>query len=166
MATLSVTKFPTPDGADQALTTLKGLQGQQLVQILDAATVSWPPNRKSPKTKQMSTTAGVGALGGAFWGLLFGLIFFVPLLGAAIGAGMGALMGSMADVGIDDRFINQVRSQITPGTSALFAMTQNAVVDRVADALKGMQGEIIQTNLSPDQETKLKEVFAETGAQG
>jgi uncharacterized membrane protein len=166
MATLSVTKFPTPEGADQALNTLKGLQAQQLVQILDAATVSWPPNKKSPKTKQMSGTAGVGAMGGAFWGLLFGLIFFVPLLGAAIGAGMGALMGSMADVGIDDRFINSVRSQITPGTSALFAMTQSAVVDRVAEALAGMQGEIIQTNLSPEQESKLKEVFADTGAQG
>lgn len=164
MATLSVTKFPTPEGADQALATLKSLQQQQLIQVLDAATVSWPAGRKSPKTKQMSMTAGAGALGGAFWGLLFGLIFFVPLLGAAIGAGMGALMGSMADVGIDDKFINQVRSQITPGTSALFAMTQSAVVERVAEALKGLHGEIIQTNLSSEQEAKMKEVFAETGA--
>lgn len=164
MATLSVTKFPTPEGAEQALTTLRSLEKQQLIQVIDAATVSWPPGQKSPKTRQSSSTKGVGALGGAFWGLLFGLIFFVPLLGAAIGAGMGALMGSLADVGIDDKFIKQVRSQITPGTSALFAMTQNAVVERVAEAMKGMQGEIIQTNLSPEQENKLKEVFSESGA--
>jgi uncharacterized membrane protein len=161
MATLSVTKFPTPEGADQALSVLRGLEKEQLIQVLDAATVSWQAGAKSPKTKQASSTAGVGALGGAFWGLLFGLIFFVPILGIAIGAGMGALMGSMTDVGIDDNFIKQVRDKVTPGTSALFAMTQGAVVERVAEAMKGLDGEIIQTNLSPEQETKLKEVFAE-----
>ena len=52
MATLSVTKFPTPEGADQALATLKSPQQQQLIQVLDAATVSWPPGRKSPKTNK------------------------------------------------------------------------------------------------------------------
>jgi uncharacterized membrane protein len=60
---------------------------------------------------------------GALWGFLFGLIFFVPLLGMAVGASMGALGGSLADVGIDDDFIDQVREKVTPGTSALFAVT-------------------------------------------
>ena len=79
-----------------------------------------------------------GALGGGFWGLLFGLIFFVPLLGAAIGAATGALAGSLTDVGIDDEFINKVRDQVTPGTSALFVMTSHAVVDRIQEGFAGM----------------------------
>src|SRR5256886_11165514 len=54
---------------------------------------------------------------------LFRSIFFVPFLGAAIGAATGALAGSMSDVGIDDELIEQARDRITPGTSALFAMT-------------------------------------------
>ena len=62
----------------------------------------------------MNNLTGAGALGGSFWGLLFGLIFFVPLLGLAIGAGIGALTGSMSDVGIDDRFIKEVRDKVTP----------------------------------------------------
>ena len=62
-----------------------------------------------PKTRQLHGTAGAGATWGAFWGFLFGLIFFMPFLGAAIGAGTGALSGSLADVGIDDDFIQQVR---------------------------------------------------------
>ena len=76
-------------------------------------------------------------MGGAFWGLLFGLIFFVPLLGAAIGAASGALSGSLRDVGIDDSFINRVRDRVTPGTSALFLMSSDAVVDKVKDAFAG-----------------------------
>ena len=74
-----------------------------------------------------------GALGGTFWGMLFGLIFFVPLLGAAIGAGIGALAGSMTDVGIDDSFINSVKQRVTPGTSALFVLSSDAVIDRIKD---------------------------------
>jgi uncharacterized membrane protein len=106
--------------------------------------------------------AGAGALGGAFWGFLFGLIFFVPFLGAAIGAGMGALTGSMADVGIDDDFIKQVREKVTEGTSALFALTSGATApDRVIDELRQYDFEIISTNLPQEQENKLREAFAQ-----
>jgi len=89
------------------------------------------------------------------------LIFFVPLLGMAIGAAMGALSGSMSDVGIDDGFINGVRDQVTPGTSALFLMSSDAVMDKVKDAFDGQHVELIQTNLDDAQEAKLREVFAE-----
>jgi uncharacterized membrane protein len=162
MSTMTVWKFPTATAANDAEKTLKSLQSQQLITILDAAVVSWPEGAKKPKTRQLNNLAGAGAMGGAFWGLLFGLIFFIPLLGAAIGAAMGALTGSMADVGIDDKFIERTRQQITPGTSALFLLSENAVLDRVAEAFGGsFTGELIQTNLSGDQEAKLREVFSE-----
>ena len=63
--------------------------------------------------------------------MLFGLLFLVPLLGAAIGAAAGALSGSLVDVGIDDKFIDGVKQQVTPGTSALFVLTSGAVPDRM-----------------------------------
>jgi uncharacterized membrane protein len=95
-------------------------------------------------------------------GFLFGMVFFVPFLGAAIGAGMGGLTGSLADVGIDDDFIKQVREKVTPGTSALFALTSGATaVDRVVDELKAYDFEIISTNLPEEQEQKLREAFAQ-----
>jgi uncharacterized membrane protein len=86
----------------------------------------------------------------------------VPFLGAAIGAGMGALTGSMADVGIDDDFIKQVREKVTEGTSALFALTSGATApDKVIDELKQYDFEIISTNLPEEQENKLREAFAQ-----
>src|SRR5207247_5324813 len=116
---------------------------------------------KKPKTEQLRNLTGVGALGGAFWGMLFGLLFFVPFFGLAIGAAMGAIAGHFAHYGIDDDFINSVRSKITPGTSALFLLTSVAVIDKVAAAVKGQQFEIIQTNLSKEQEDQLREAFGE-----
>ena len=161
MATLSVLKFNDPSGADRVLLALQGMQERQLIKLQDAAVVSWPADRKKPQTHQLSSMGAVGALGGAFWGFLFGLIFFIPLLGMAMGAAMGALGGSLADVGIDDDFINTVREKVTPGTSALFALTSGATEDRVIEELKQYDFEIISTSLAEDQEQKLREVFGE-----
>ncbi len=158
---LVVLEFPTADGAQVMLGRLESLQKQQLITVNDGAIVTWPAGAKKPKTEQLRNLTGVGALGGAFWGMLFGLLFFVPFFGLAIGAAMGALAGHFAHYGIDDDFINSVRSKITPGTSALFLLTSGAVLDKVADAVKDIQFEIIQTNLSKEQETALKEAFGE-----
>ena len=160
-STLSVWKFETADGADDAEKILLDLQKQNLVTVVDAAVVSWDVDAKKPKTRQLNSTTGAGALGGSFWGLLFGLIFFVPLLGAALGAATGALAGSLSDAGIDDGFINKVRDQVTPGTSALFVMTSDVVVDKVKDAFAGHgPDDLIFTNLSDEQEAALRDVFA------
>ena len=160
MATMTVWKFPSPDGAEIAELTLKRLQEQELIKIHDAALVTFPEGAKKPKTRQLSGLTAAGALGGAFWGMLFGLIFFVPLLGMAIGAGMGALAGSLTDVGIDDKFINRARDEIKPGTSALFVLSSDAVVDKVKEAFDGQPMILTETNLSHDEEDKLREVFA------
>ena len=160
-ASLVVLKFPTAEGAQMMLGRLESLQKQQLITVNDGAIITWPAGASKPKTKQLSDMTGVGALGGAFWGMLFGLLFFVPFFGLAVGAAMGALAGHFAHYGIDDDFINSVRSKITPGTSALFLLTSGAVVDKVAAAVKGQQFEIIQTNLTKEQEDQLREAFGE-----
>ncbi|HEU5266285.1 MAG TPA: DUF1269 domain-containing protein [Jatrophihabitans sp.] len=161
MSTLTVWKFPDPDGAERALENLRGLEKEHLIDVYDAAVVSWEPDRKKPKTRQMHSTTTAGALGGSFWGLLFGLIFFIPLLGLAIGAAAGALAGSLTDVGIDNDFIEKVRAEVTPGTSALFVMTANAVKDKVRGAFQGQHAELISSNLSEEQDKALREAFAE-----
>jgi uncharacterized membrane protein len=161
MATLSVWKFAEPDGAAQAESNMLQLQSQELIRVQDAAVVSWQKDAKKPKTKQLNSLTGAGALGGAFWGMLFGLLFFVPLLGAAIGAAAGALTGKLADVGIDDDFIKRVKENVTPGTSALFALTSNAVIDRVAAAFEGVHAQLIETNLSEQEEAHLRAAFAD-----
>jgi uncharacterized membrane protein len=160
MATLTVLKFPSASGADEMLSVLEGLQKQQLITIQDAAIVTWPAGKKKPKTRQLHSLTGFGAMEGAFWGMLFGLLFFIPLLGLAVGAAMGALAGSFTDVGIDDNFIKEVRSKVTEGTSALFLMSSGGVADRIKEAVQGKQFEIIATNLTKEEEDKLRATFS------
>ncbi|HEU5038352.1 MAG TPA: DUF1269 domain-containing protein [Nocardioides sp.] len=164
MATLTVWRYDSTHGAQRAADILADLERASHVVVQDAAIVSWEVGQRKPRTRQLTDTSGAGALSGGFWGLLFGLIFFVPLLGAAIGAAAGAVAGSLADVGIDDGFINRVRDQVTPGTSALFVLTSDAVLDRVHDAFAdGPAGELIHTSLSAEQEAALREIFGDQG---
>ena len=76
MATLSVLKFPTADGAQKMESTLLDLQKQHLIEIQDAAIVTWPQGKQKPETKQLHRPTG-----------------------------QGALCGKFADYGIDDNFI-------------------------------------------------------------
>ncbi len=79
----------------------------------------------------------------------------------AVGAAAGALAGHFAHYGIDENFINSVRSKVTPGTSALFLLTSGAVVDKLIEAVRGQKFQIVQTNLSKEQENELREMFGE-----
>jgi uncharacterized membrane protein len=162
MATLTVWKFDSAEGADRALDALQQAPLKRQFDLIDGAVVSFPDGATKPRTRQLHTTAGHGALTGAFWGFLFGLIFFVPLLGLAIGAGLGAISASLANIGIDDDFIKQVRKEVTPGTSALFLYTQD-VHEGVLDEFKAVSGHpvLIQSNLSAEDEARLIEAFGE-----
>ncbi|MCB0965691.1 MAG: DUF1269 domain-containing protein [Ilumatobacter sp.] len=160
MATLTVWKFDDAEGAERVKAKLEGLEKQELINIVDVAMVSWPDGRKKPKTRQGFSTTAAGAASGSLWGLLFGVIFFVPLFGALVGAAAGALSGSLTDIGIDDDFISSVRDQVTEGTSALFLMSTDAVLDRVLPAVAGEDMELITTNLSGVDEATLREFFA------
>jgi uncharacterized membrane protein len=160
VATLTAWKFHTPDGAETALGKLEELQTQQLITVQDAAIVTWAKGKRKPKTRDLHDSATASdVLGGAFWGLLFGLIFFLPLLGLAIGAATGALFGSLHEAGISHEFIATVREKVTPGTSALFLLSSDAVLDRVKDAFESTQAELVSTNLSEEQEAKLRAAF-------
>ena len=109
--------------------------------------------QEDTETRQEFDTSSSGALDGVFWGLLFGLIFFVPLLGALLGAAVGGIAGAFRDLGIDDKFIDSVKVQVTEGTSAIFVLSENAVVERVAEAMKELPPhELIASNLTAEQE--------------
>ena len=72
------------------------------------------------------------------------------------------ILGEVVGIHIDDGFINRVRDKITPGTSALFILSSDAVVDKIRDAFAGQETpELVFTNLSTEQEAALREVFGE-----
>ncbi|HEY3562451.1 MAG TPA: DUF1269 domain-containing protein [Kribbella sp.] len=163
MGTLTVWKFGSSDGANQAIGTLEGLAKDGAIRMHDAASVSWQPEKRRPRTRQLRSMTGPGAVGGMFWGLLFGTIFLGPITAVAIGAATGAFAGSLVDVGIDDDFIKSVRDEVTPGTSALFLLSSDEETDKVRATFRatGLRAQLIQSNLSDEQEAAIHELFAD-----
>jgi uncharacterized membrane protein len=71
----------------------------------------------------------------------------------------GALAGNFDDTGIDDNLIKSVRDQVTEGTSALFLLAGEATEDKVVEARKQYDFEVISTNLSDEEEERLRATF-------
>jgi uncharacterized membrane protein len=146
-------------GAETMRERMYDLQKRELITLEDAAVVVRKESGKT-KVKQAHSLVGSGALGGAFWGMLIGLLFFAPWLGLIAGAAGGALAGKMGDIGVDDSFIKEVSETIEPGHSALFLLARDAQVERIEEELSDTEFEIIQTNLSPEDESQLRDTFA------
>lgn len=104
-----------------------------------------------------------GATWGMFFGLLFGMLFFVPIFGMAYGAGLGALMGKMGKSHVDKEFQEQVRAQVTPGTSALFLILESMTADKALEALGKFGGTVIKTSMSKEDEAEIQAALHGTG---
>jgi uncharacterized membrane protein len=159
MKKLIVLAFDNETGALEVRDKLFELQKQELITMDDAAVVVRNEEGKTD-VKQAQSLVGTGALGGAFWGLLIGLIFLAPVFGMAVGAVSGALGGKFSDIGIDDSFIKEVGETIGPGESALFMLVSDAQPERVLEELEPYNPELLETNLSPEDEEKLRDHFA------
>ncbi|MGW1011332.1 DUF1269 domain-containing protein [Streptomyces termitum] len=72
----------------------------------------------------------------------------------------GALGGKPAGGGIGDGFSESVEAKVTPGTSALFPLSEGAVVGRVREAFSQGHAELIRSDPDRAREEKLREVFA------
>ena len=140
--TISVWRFGDPDGAEEMLRRVSA-EG-----IDDAALVWWPAGRRMPSTRSLGAIDGPGALWGGSWGVLLGMVFLVPLAGPALGAAAGAVAGGLADFGLGDDFILQVREAVTPGTSAVFVVSSGATAERLARELQGLDVRVIRTGLA------------------
>jgi uncharacterized membrane protein len=163
MSNLYVVAFNEENGAERMLTAMAEWKRQKLIKIDDAATLVRKADGKV-KVKHADNLVGKGAMGGAFWGALIGLVVLNPVAGAAIGAGVGSLIGrrkgkKQAEAGIDPKFIKEVSESIKPGTSAIFAYTEQGVADKLLPQLKQFNGKLIQSSLSSEDEEVIREAF-------
>jgi uncharacterized membrane protein len=159
MASLIVSRYPTPEGADQALQILHRLEAEGKYHLLDGALLTWPQGRKRPTTRPVVATGMPGTLDHAFWGMLLGLLFFVPPEAAGVGADSPALHGLLGNMGIGPDFINHVRERVTEGCSALFVFRDVDDLAALHDALAHLNPEVVATNLPPDQEAGVRDMF-------
>ena len=160
MSDLIVVTFENDATAFEMRAELVKLQAEYLLDMEDMVVVTRAPD-DTVRLHQSANLTALGAVSGGFWGAFIGMLFLNPLLGAALGAGAGALSGSVTDVGINDAFMRDLGSKLTPGTAAVFVLVRKFSADKVAQRLATFQskGHILQTSLSNEDEATLRGAF-------
>jgi uncharacterized membrane protein len=159
MTTFTVWKFEDPEGAAKAEAVLKSAQSEGLVKIVDHAVMSWPEGADKPELEHKRDDPKRAAGWGALWGILGGALFMIPVAGAVLGAGIGALAKATSGTGITKGDLERIRTEITPGTSALFMVTEDANMDRLGERFHGRDAKLISTNLTEAERETLLETF-------
>jgi uncharacterized membrane protein len=159
MTAFTVWKFDSPEGAKDAETILRLAEDDGLVKIVDHALVTWPEGADRPDTDVSHDSKKRGGAWGGFLGVLIGMLFFIPVFGAAVGAVIGATVKAMDGTGIGKKELETIRSEVTPGTSALFVVTEAADFDRLGERLHGMHWKLVSTNLTDDERNVLVSTF-------
>jgi len=126
--------FPDEGNANQALEKLKALKKEQVISIINAAVII---RDKDGKVKARETDdpggkrgAVFGMITGAVVGLLGGPVGAV--IGAAAGAATGGIAAKKIDMGISNEQLEEVASQLKPGTSAIVAVIEHTWADEAA----------------------------------
>ena len=160
MSDLIAITYETEQAGRDAFDELSNLQKMKLLELEDAA-LAIKDQKGKVKVKQTLENAHTGsaAAWGGFWGLLIGLLFLAPIFWGLIGALLGAVIGKTTDLGIDNKFIDQVGDSLDPGGSALFMLVLKATPDKVLEQMKKFGGDVYQTSLSNEDEEKLKQAL-------
>jgi uncharacterized membrane protein len=158
MSDLVVIAYDEQFKAEEVRLMLWKMQKEYLIDLADAVVAECNEKGKVKLHQAVNLTAA-GAASGGFWGTLIGLIFLNPIFGLAVGATAGAVSGALTDVGINDKFMKQLASTLTPKSSMLFVLVRGMTPDKVLDELKGTGGKVIQTSLSHENETKLQQAI-------
>ena len=155
MATLVVIGYESEVKAEEVRLALIKMQKDYLIDLADAVVVVRDANGKV-KLRQLYNLTAAGAVSGGFWGMLVGMLFLNPLFGFAIGASAGALSGALNDVGIDDGVMKKLADTLKPGTAALCVLVRQMTADKVLEEVQKFGGTVIKTNLSHEDEAKLR----------
>jgi uncharacterized membrane protein len=155
MSDLVAVAYPDEATAKEVLGVLGRLQTEHTIEIADAVVVTRNQDGKV-KLHQTMKPAAAGATGGALWGGLIGLIFLAPLLGMAVGAATGGVAGAMTDLGVDDRFMKELGTELEPGTAALIVLVASSTPDKVLPEISRFGGHVVQSSLSNEAEAQLQ----------
>ena len=159
MATLVVIDYENEVKAEEVRLALIKMQKEYLIDLVDAVVVVRDA-KGNVQLRQMYNLTAAGAVSGGFWGALVGLIFLNPLFGFAIGSAAGAVSGALKDIGIDDGFMKELGATIKPGSAALCVLVRQMTADKVVAEIKQYGGTVIKTNLSNEDESKLRAALA------
>jgi uncharacterized membrane protein len=132
-----VATFSDETHAASALQDFRAMDRDGSIELIDAVVVVRDAEGKVRYEETADPSGKRWAKRGAIAGGLVGLLFPPSIIaGAVVG---GGLWGKVRDKGFKDDDLKAIGDSLEPGTSAIIAVAQDQVVERLARGLEGYQ---------------------------
>jgi uncharacterized membrane protein len=156
---LIVAAFKEEEKAAEVLKTLKQLEKDQVIFLVNAAVMTKDENGKTSIKETQDVGTGKGALFGAVAGGLVGLLGgpVGVIVGAAAGAATGGIAANKIDMGFPDDTLKELQETLTPGSSAILALIQHEWVDRVVEEMEKYGASLFRQSLKDELVAQLAE---------
>lgn len=133
-----VATFSDEHEAGTALKQFRMMDREGSIDVIDAAVVVRGTDGKVTFEETADPSGRKWAKRGTVAGGLVGLIFPPSLLAsAAVGAVGGGIWGRIRDKGIQDEDLRTIGDSLQPGTSAIIAVAEDHMVERLKRGLEG-----------------------------
>ena len=137
--------FDERSKAYQALSTLKGLDGEGRLELKSAAIIERDATGRVQIPEGADNVTGEGFAVGGLIGMLVGVLG--GPVGMLLGLGTGGLVGGLYDVDqadTKDQTLWQVAQHVPPGTNGLLAEVEEYAVEVVDDAMTSQGGTVLR----------------------
>jgi uncharacterized membrane protein len=137
---LFVAAFNNENEAGEALKDFKTMDREGSIELIDAAAIVHGADGKVRFEETADPSGKKWAKRGAIAGGLVGLIFPPTIIAsAAVGGAGGGIWGKLRDKGIKDEDLRQIGESIPEGTSAIIAVAEDRVVERLERGIEGYE---------------------------
>ena len=164
MSTLAVIAYPDQNTAGEAAAALQRMQKELLIELED---VAWVTKSQDGKMKLHQGAGSDRSRRRRRCHVGLHLRPALPRPRRRHGARRGNRRpwpDTSSDYGIDDKWIKEVASAITPGGSGLFVMARSTNQERVLPEMAKFGGTVIRTNLTAEQQQALEEALSPSAA--
>ena len=160
---LLVANFDTMTGADAMLETLKDLQDDDFIELLDAVIVTKDLTGKVEVRQPLEVGPGRGAAFGALTGAVVGLIGGPAgvIVGFVSGAVTGGVTGAALEAGLPEDDIRTLASdKLQPGESALLVYYDQIWVDQIEQAVSDFGATIRRQVIAAERQAEREQAAA------
>ncbi|WP_197025887.1 DUF1269 domain-containing protein [Nocardioides sp. URHA0020] len=134
--TLTVWIYDSAMGAVAGEVRLKDLRQRDALRVHDAITVSWLPGAHVPRIGHLRRETSAAAARNSLLGGLVDLLLRPPVAGAPPDAVVTALAQRLRGTGIDQIFLDDVKRQLHPESSALLVLSSDVDLDQVRPVIE------------------------------
>jgi uncharacterized membrane protein len=126
--------------AGQVLKDFQTMDSEGSIDLIDAAVIVHTQEGKVEFEETADPSVKKWGKRGAIAGGIVGLIFPPTIIvSAAVGGGAGAIWGKVRDKGFKDEDLKAVGDGMDPGTSAIIAVAEDRVIERLENGIAGYE---------------------------